>query len=119
MSWTFFTITNLIARPAGIFMTCYLGSGQLIPYHGWGLIVWAVIIVVVGVLLFLSFKYRQQIENFLQTKFKSKKTNPQNVECSEENVNSVSEEYVNESKEEKENKEDIKKDKIDKKTIKK
>lgn len=66
MSWKFFVLTNLIARPIGIFMTCYLGSGHLIPYHGWGLIVWAVLIVVVGVLLFLSFKYRTQIENFLK-----------------------------------------------------
>lgn len=85
MSWTFFTVTNLIARPAGIFMTCYLGSGQLIPYHGWGLAVWAVIVVVVGVLLVLSFKYRQQIENFLQRKFKSKKT-ASNAECVNEKV---------------------------------
>lgn len=104
MSWTFFTVTNLIARPAGVFMTCYLGSGHLIPYHGWGLIVWAVIVVVVGVLLFLSFKYRQQIEDFLQRKFKSKKTAPQNVECSEENVKDISEENL----EEKTNKKDLK-----------
>lgn len=73
MSWSFFVITNLISRPIGIFMTCYLGSGHLIPYHGWGLVTWAFIVVFVAVLLFLSFKYKNQIENFLQTKFKSKK----------------------------------------------
>lgn len=73
MSWAFFVITNLIARPIGIFMTCYLGSGELIPYHGWGLVAWAFIVVFVAILLFLSFKYRDNIENFLQEKFKSKK----------------------------------------------
>ena len=85
MSWTFFAVTNLIARPAGIFMTCYLGSGHLIPYHGWGLVVWAVIVVVVGLLLFLSFKYRQQIEDFLQRKFKTKKKSIEDNNC--ENIN--------------------------------
>ncbi len=85
MSWTFFVVTNLIARPIGIFMTCYLGSGHLIPYHGWGLVVWAIIIVLVGVLLFLSFKYQSKIEAFLQTKFRSRKT-VQNIECGKEEV---------------------------------
>lgn len=103
MSWTFFVITNLIARPAGIFMTCYLGSGELIPYHGWGLAVWAVIVVVVGILLFLSFKYKSQIENFLQRKFAGKKVD--NVECGKENcslkVKKPKSETKNEEKSEK------------------
>ncbi len=73
MSWNFFVYTNLIARPIGIFMTCYLGSGHIIPYHGWGLVVWAILAVVVAFLLYFSFKYRQKIEHFLKTKFKSKK----------------------------------------------
>ena len=84
MTWKFFVVTNLIARLAGIFMTCYLGSGHLIPYHGWGLIVWAVLIVVIGILLFLTFKYRAQIENFLQSKFKTKKH--VTVEAAKENL---------------------------------
>ena len=85
MSWPFFVITNLIARPIGIFTTCYIGSGHVIPYHGWGLIVWGVIVVVVGVLLFLSFKYKNQIEHFLKSKFKSKKVCC-DIEASKENL---------------------------------
>ena len=72
MSWAFFTVTNLIARPLGIFMTCYFGSGEIIPYSGWGLAVWAVFLVFVGVVVYLSFKYSKQIEGFLRTKFKRK-----------------------------------------------
>ena len=41
MSWLFFVVTNLISRPLAIFLTCYLGSGSIIPFHGWGLAVWA------------------------------------------------------------------------------
>ena len=86
MTWKFFVLTNLIARPIGIFMTCYIGSGELIPYHGWGLVAWAFIIVFVAILLYLTFKYRPQIENFLKTKFKSKDNVSENVEASKEEI---------------------------------
>lgn len=85
MTWKFFVVTNLIARPIGIFLTCYIGSGELIPYHGWGLVAWAFIIVIVGVLLYLSFKFRPQIESFLKNKFKTKKAIC-NVEAGKENI---------------------------------
>lgn len=76
MSWTFFVVTNLISRPIGIFMTCYLGSGHIIPYHGWGLIAWGVIGVVVIVAIVLSYVYRTQIEECvlkISSKFSRKK----------------------------------------------
>ena len=73
MSWAFFTVTNLIARPIGIFTVSYFGSGYLIPYHGWGLAVWAVIIVLIIAVLILSYKYQKQIENFLLKIFRNKK----------------------------------------------
>lgn len=73
MSWTFFTVTNLIARPIGIFTVSYFGSGHLIPYYGWGLIVWAILIVLIIAVLILSYKYQKQIENFLLNLFKNKK----------------------------------------------
>ena len=73
MSWTFFTVTNLIARPIGIFTVSYFGSGHLIPYHGWGLIVWAILIVLIIAVLILAYKYQKQIENFLLRIFRNKK----------------------------------------------
>lgn len=73
MSWTFFVVTNLISRPIGIFTTCYIGSGEIIPFHGWGLIVWCFIIVLVAVLIFLSFKYQSEIEKFLKKRFQKHK----------------------------------------------
>ncbi len=72
MSWAFFVITNLISRPSGILITCYLGSGDIIPFHGWGLGIWAVLAVLTAVLIYLSFKYQKQIEAFMQKKFKTK-----------------------------------------------
>ena len=60
MSWTFFAVTNLIARPLGIFLTCYIGSGQIIPYHGWGLVVWSVLLVLVVVAVYLSLSIKKK-----------------------------------------------------------
>ena len=73
MSWAFFTVTNLIARPIGIFTVSYFGSGYLIPYHGWGLVAWGFIIVAIIVIIVLSYKYQKQIENFIYKLFKNKK----------------------------------------------
>jgi len=72
MSWTFFMVTNLVTRPIGIFTTSFLGSGELIPFSGWGIAVWSVIFVVVGSLIYFSTKYQQQIENYILKKIKRK-----------------------------------------------
>ncbi len=68
MSWKFFMITNIISRPIGVFLTSYLGSGDLIPYSGWGLVVWGFILLFVIILMVLSVKYQKQIEKFLLKK---------------------------------------------------
>ena len=82
MSWLFFVVTNLISRPLAIFLTCSLGSGSIIPFLGWGLAVWAFFLVAVAVVLYLSFRYRQAIEDFVKLKFQNKKVS--NVEAGEE-----------------------------------
>lgn len=84
MSWFFFVATNLVSRPLAIFLTCYLGSGTIIPFHGWGLFVWAVFLVAVAAVLYLSFRYRAAIENFLKSRFSGKKIS--NVEAGKEKV---------------------------------
>ncbi len=75
MSWTFFMVTQLITRPISIFLVSYLSSGQVIPYHGWGLIVWAIIVVLSLTLIYLSSKYHEKIEDFIQNIFKKRKKN--------------------------------------------
>ena len=69
MSWTFFMVTQFITRPIGIFSVSIFSSGNLIPYHGWGLIVWAVIFILAFLLIYLSNKYSQNIESFLKRIF--------------------------------------------------
>lgn len=106
MSFKFFLVTNLISRPIGIACTCFLGSGILIPFSGWGIPVWIVLIALMGIAFYLSWKYQKQIENFvtsLGSKI-SKKQQPKLVEGENNNVetssglsdlNNIEEELVN------------------------
>ena len=64
MSWKFFTITNLITRPIGIFCTCFLSSG-IIPFSGWWIALWVGLALICALLFILSYKYQKQIENFV------------------------------------------------------
>lgn len=65
MKLSFFTFTMLVSRPLAIIPTCYLGGGTIIPYSGWGLVVWAILIILMIVLFILSYKYQAQIEKWV------------------------------------------------------
>lgn len=102
MSFKFFLVTNLISRPIGIACTCFLGSGILIPFSGWGIPVWIVLIALMGIAFYLSWKYQKQIENFvtsLGVKI-SKKQQPKLVEGENNNVETSNELSVLNNKEE-------------------
>lgn len=82
MSWKFFVITNLITRPISIITTCFFGSGYLIPFSGWGIPVWIVLIAIVSILFYLSIKYQSKIENFIEY-ISNKLSRHKHVECVE------------------------------------
>ena len=73
MSFKYFFITNLIARSMGIACTVFFGSGSVIPFSGWGLIVWGIIILAVVTLFYLSVKYQNKIDEIVSQFFKKNK----------------------------------------------
>ena len=73
MSFGFFVITNLIARSLGIACTVFFGNGSVIPFVGWGLIVWGAIILIVLALFYLSVKYQDKIDETLKQLIKKQK----------------------------------------------
>jgi len=73
MSYPFFIVTNLICRPLGLIPTCFIGSGEIIPFSGWGIPVWIILILLIAVLFILSVKYQPQIEKFLYKLLHKKK----------------------------------------------
>lgn len=65
MTYRFFIVTNIITRPVAIISTCFFGSGRLIPFNGWGIPVW-IVLITCGIILFIcSFKFQPQIEKFV------------------------------------------------------
>ncbi|MBE7076662.1 MAG: TVP38/TMEM64 family protein [Clostridiales bacterium] len=107
MSFKFFFWTNVLARGVGILCTVFFGSGSIIPFHGWGLIVWAVILIFIGILFFLSVKFQDKIDETLKQLFsKKKKESGMNDNSDKDNINDdkiLKERKVNNKKENKKN----------------
>ena len=72
MSFPFFFWTNILARGMGIASVVFFGSGKVIPFHGWGLFVWGIIVVVVATLFYLSIKYKDKIDEIFSNLSKKK-----------------------------------------------
>ena len=72
MTWKFFIMTMLILRPIYIIGACYFGTGQIIPFSGWGIPVWILIFFFFLILCYLYYKNKSKIEKWL-IKIKSSK----------------------------------------------
>ena len=88
MNFAFFTATIVLVRPAIIAMYCYLGSGTIIPFSGWGIPVWIAIFAVCITLAVLSFKYQDKIEAWLVNKLRHKKKDNSYVEDGQQQTES-------------------------------
>lgn len=64
MKLSFFLLTMLIAKPIYMATVCFFGSGTLIPFTGWGIPVWIMIIAVTAVAFILFSKYQNAIEKW-------------------------------------------------------
>lgn len=73
MNFAYFMVVMCTVRPAIIATYCFLGSGDIIPFSGWGIYVWVAIFAVCIVLAVLSFKYQNKFEAWLVSKFSRKK----------------------------------------------
>ncbi|MCH5164360.1 MAG: TVP38/TMEM64 family protein [Clostridiales bacterium] len=68
MSWKFFLLAMLFTRPLIIAFTSFFGSGEIIPYSGWGIPVWIGIFILCIVLLIIAAKLKNKIINSLEKK---------------------------------------------------
>lgn len=76
MDYGYFSLAVLLSRPWGLAATCFLGSGEIIPFRGWGIAVWAAIIIILAVGFFLINRYNDKLVAFfnkLTKKFGKKK----------------------------------------------
>lgn len=69
LKWKEFILMQVIARLIGIIATVFLMSGEIIPYHGWGLVVLGVL-GALGIAAFvISYKKADKINNALNKFF--------------------------------------------------
>lgn len=83
MSFKFFFFTNILTRPISLLCLCFLGSGTLIPFSGWGIPVWIILLAGLAILMFIAVKYQKDIENYitnLSQKLQNRKKNKQKNE---------------------------------------
>lgn len=89
MSWLYFIITTLITRLIGIACICMsVDLAEFIPFSGWGIPVWAVIIIALVTIAILLIKNQDKVESFVINLFtKNKKNNKLNEQKSEQTEN--------------------------------
>ncbi|MDR1094027.1 MAG: TVP38/TMEM64 family protein [Clostridiales bacterium] len=73
MSYGYFIAVMLLTRPWGLAATCFLGSGEVIPFRGWGLAAWAAILLAFGAAFFFLNKYKDRIGARISQGFGKKK----------------------------------------------
>lgn len=69
---TFFLIAG-ITRPIGVMCMSYFGSGSVIPFSGWGIFAWIIILIVSVAAVILLTTYQERIEKFFLDKVIPKK----------------------------------------------
>lgn len=70
---TFFWVT-LITRPIGVICMAIFGSGYIIPFSGWGLYVWAGILLVAVALVYIIFRWQDKMQEYILSKIFRKKS---------------------------------------------
>ena len=75
---TFAWITT-ITRPIGVICMSYFGGGHIIPFSGWGVYVWSILLVIIVAIVFIIYKYQDKLQDFILNKiFRKKKLKTKN-----------------------------------------
>ena len=66
-----FLLISIFARGVGLATISFFGSGKIIPFTGWGIVVWCIIALVIVSLVIICFKKRNKIKSLFYTKPKN------------------------------------------------
>lgn len=80
MSWLYFIVITLVTRLIGVGCICAFMGGDIIPFSGWGIPVWIVLVILLVTASIILLKNQDKIENFIINKF----TKVKNKESSDE-----------------------------------
>lgn len=68
-----FSVAMILIRPIYIFFACFFGTGEIIPFSGWGIPVWIIIFAVVIFLCIMFCLYYDKLEKVFKRKNSDKK----------------------------------------------
>ncbi len=73
MSFKYFFLISLLTRPVGVFCLAFFGGGYIIPFTGWGIIVWIILAVLIVASMIYLTKNQEKIEEKVMNILYSKK----------------------------------------------
>lgn len=80
MTYSDFILIASITRSIGVICMCYFGGGYIIPFSGWGLYVWGVLLLLIIIAVIMIYKYQDKIEDFIIKKiYNYKKHNKKEI----------------------------------------
>ena len=71
MTYRDFILIASMTRSIGVICMCYFGGGYIIPFVGWGLYVWGILLILIIVAVIMLYKYQDKIEDFIIKKIYS------------------------------------------------
>ena len=71
INFWYFCIVTIISRAVSLISVCFMGA--IIPMHGWWLVLWAVIFVVMTILCYIATKKQEKIKQWFIKTFSKKK----------------------------------------------
>ena len=73
MNFYYFTTIVTIFRPIAVICMSFFGGGYVIPFSGWGIYVWGVMIAIMAGVVYFSYKYQNKIEEWVVSKLSWRK----------------------------------------------
>lgn len=73
MSPLSFAWVTTLTRPIGVICMSYFGSGHLIPFTGWGVYAWIVILILAVIAVYVTYRYQDNMQDFILNKIFKKK----------------------------------------------
>ncbi len=70
MSYSFFVTSIILVRPIYIAFVCFLGTGEIIPFHSWGIVLWAIIAVFTVAFTIIYYLNQEKIDGWFKKIFK-------------------------------------------------
>lgn len=76
MNFKTFSWITIITRPIGVICMAIFGSGYVIPFSGWGVYAWIVILIIAVILVWVVYRWQDSIQEYILNKiFKKRRSN--------------------------------------------